>query len=838
MKLETKQININDILKSIQKPARYINGEINSYHHNKHCNDVSIVLCFPDLYEIGASNLGIEILYHLVNEKKLAICERVFAPGEDMEIILRNNNIPLFSLESKICLKNFNIIGFTIQCELAITNILNILNLSHINVFSKDRSDHDPLIIAGGPALTNPEPFCDFFDLFVLGDGEDTIVDILTIYKHFQHCELSKIEKLQLLSEIQGVYIPSFYHVTYNHNNTNITSVKTILKNIKPIVTKRITNLNSSYFPKKKILPFMDIVHNRMTIEIARGCLGRCRFCQASKYYYPWRQRDLNNVLRIIQDNMPMGFEEMTFASLSCSDYQYFEDLLIQTKQIFADPYYSISLPSLRCNAKTTKLLKYISQNYIKKPALTLAPEAGTERLRNVIGKYISDNQIIETILTAYSMGWKVIKLYFMIGLPTETDDDIINISYLLKIIKKQAKSINLNVTISPFIPKAQTPFQWVAMNTMKELSRKIALINKLLLPITKTVRIHNYEASFFEALIARGNRKLSKIIYEVWQKGAKFDQWVDKCKINIWKETLIQHGIKLDDYIHATKNYSEILPWDHLFFGISKKTLFNDYQQGINEVIKLTTNNSYTLSESAINKNKHHYLIIKNNNYQHKYQSTITRLQLCFSKRGMIKFISHLDQVNLLRRLTKIAGLPIALTSGFNPKVKSSYGPPLPVGYESYSEYMDLYLTQKVNLGIVKKQVSNVLPSDMKLIKLKVVPKTFPSLNTLINITEYEIHDTKQVISQNKISKFLDRNEIIINQKRKNGQNITVNIKTIIRCLQRDNDIVRLQIRIHNGAFIRPEIILNLLGYNALLFSITRSNLFIETRSGNLYTI
>jgi radical SAM family uncharacterized protein/radical SAM-linked protein len=824
MQEENIKINIDHILRSIQKPARYINGEINSYHNNKHFIDLSIVLCFPDLYEIGASNLGIEILYHLINDKQLAICERVFAPGEDMEIMLRKSKIPLFSLESKSPIRNFNIVGFTIQYELVITNILNILNLANINIFSKDRNDNDPLIIAGGPALTNPEPFCDFFDLFVLGDGEDAIVEILQIYKKFN--KSSKIDKLKLLSQIQGVYIPCFYHVTYN--KTNIVSVKPILQTITPTITKRITSLDSAYFPKKKILPFIDIIHNRMTVEIARGCLGRCRFCQASKYYYPWRERDLQKVLSIVKDNVRMGFEEITFTSLSCSDYQNLEMLLRQTNKIFSDSYYSISLPSLRCNAKTINIIKYIKQNCLRQPALTLAPEAGTERLRNVIGKYLSDDDIINNILIAHSMGWKVIKLYFMIGLPTETDYDIINISYLLKLIKRNAKKLNLNVTISPFIPKAQTPFQWVAMDTMKELSRKIDLIKRLLIPITKTVRINNYKASIFEALIARGDRTLSQIIYEVWRKGAKFDQWMDKCKINIWNETLSQHGINLDLYIHTIKDYNEVLPWDHLFFGVSKKILFKDYQDGLREAGKPITN-TLNLIKSKLN-----YEVINSNHYHP--QPPVIRLQLCFSKLGIIKFISHLDQVNLLRRLTKMSGLPIALTGGFNPKVKSSYGPPLPIGYESYSEYMDLYLTKNIGIGTVRKQLAQVLPNGIKIIKLKVVPITFPSINTLVNVIEYAIYDAKGIISQREVINLLDKNEITINKK--NNQNITINIKTVVRSFKRENDIVKLQMRVFNGKVIKPEMIFNLLGYNHSLFSITRSNLFVETKSGNIYII
>ncbi|MDR0890544.1 MAG: TIGR03960 family B12-binding radical SAM protein [Endomicrobium sp.] len=826
-------INIDRILNSVQKPARYINGEINSYHNNKNDIELSIVLCYPELYEIGASNLGIEILYHLINEKRLARCERVFAPGEDMELMLKQHHIQLFSLESKTPLNKFDIIGFTIQYELVVTNIINILSLSNINIFAKDRKDYEPLVIAGGPALTNPEPFCDFFDLFVLGDGEEVIEDILTMYKNIKYCTRSKRDRLKLLANIAGVYVPSLYKVTYGNSSINsITSICSILNTPKTIIKKRISDLDNIYIPKKKILPFMDIIHNRMIIEIARGCLGKCRFCQASKYYYPWRQRSINAILDIVKSNINMGFENITFSSLSCSDYQEFEELLIRTRQLFLSSHYcwNIALPSLRCNTKVLRILKYVNQHSFKKPTLTLAPEAGTERLRNVIGKYISDSQIIKTILTAHEMGWKVIKLYFMIGLPTETDDDILKIGELLKIIKKQAKTLNFNVTVSPFIPKAQTPFQWVEMNTLEELQRKIILIKKILSPYTKKVRIHNYKASIIEALIARGNRKLSQIIYEAWQQGVRFNHCLDDFSLTVWDKILIKHNINLSLDLYKQRDYNTIFPWDHLFFGVPKEALFKEYQNSCNIRQNSTYNPSF---------NDHYYnkSIVVVNNMQYHPEEPMMRYQLCFSKIGPIKFISHLDQVTLLRRLARMSGLPIAFTGGFSPKVKSSYGPPLPLGYESCSEYMDIYLTKKISICNFKKSFSKVLPYGMKIIKVQVVPLVFPSINNLINVAEYEIYDRNNVISQEKIINLLKQEVIVVDQI-VNDKNIKINIKPIIKYLKKENEILILQVRLINGKFLRPKVILNILGYDDLLFNIKRSNLFIETECGELYTI
>ncbi|MDR3125368.1 MAG: hypothetical protein LBU10_05845, partial [Endomicrobium sp.] len=337
---------IDLILNRVQKPARYINSELNSYKPDMSV-DFSIVLCFPDIYEVGASNLGLEILYHLVNEKKLARCERVFAPGTDLENILRQENLTLFSLESQSEIKSFDILGFTIQCELVATNVVNILDLSNIPIFAKDRNENDPLVIAGGPSLTNPEPFCDFFDLFVLGDGEEVIEEITNVCKFSKKHKLSRFDTLKKLPDIEGVYVPSFYEVEYNTDNT-VKSVKPKYEGLKSVVSKRLLNLKNAYFPQKKIIPFVETVHNRLNIEVARGCPGQCRFCQASKYYHPFRQRPLEKLLELVKSGISAtGFEEVAFSSLSCSDYKHLDKLLIETNNLYKKTNLNISLPSL-----------------------------------------------------------------------------------------------------------------------------------------------------------------------------------------------------------------------------------------------------------------------------------------------------------------------------------------------------------------------------------------------------------------------------------------------------------------------------------------------------------
>jgi radical SAM family uncharacterized protein/radical SAM-linked protein len=741
-----------------------------------------------------------------------------------LELLLKEKKLSLFSLESGSDLKSFDILGFTIQCELVVTNIVNILDLSGISVFSKDRKDNEPLVIAGGPAMTNPEPFCDFFDMFVLGDGEEAIEDIISVCKESKKAGISRLETVKKLSKIDGVYTPSFYNVKYNDDNT-IKSVIPVSEDVKPVIKKRILNLENAYFPWKKIIPFVKTVHDRLNIEVTRGCPGQCRFCQASKYYFPWRQRPLGKLLDLVKRGIQAtGFEEISFSSLSCSDYKNLDELLIGTNNLCDKSNLSISLPSLRCTKHSLKAAHYINRS--KRPTLTFAPEAGTERMRNVIGKYLSEKQIVETLLTASTMGWKVIKLYFMIGLPTETDEDIAGIEHLVKLVKKQAKDLNFNITVSPFVPKAQTAFQWAPMAGSDEIKQKFALLNKLL---PANVKEHNCKAGILEALIAKGDRRLSAVIYKAWKKGARFDQWADKFVSSIWDEALAESGIDLNFYVYRTIKPDEILPWEHLDFGVSKEALHEEYIRGINETGKATTAQSYEAQ-----------YILPENYAEIKISAAVLpvmRLRLRFSKKGAVRFVSHLEQVEVFRRTAKRSGLPVAFTAGFSPHVKSSYGPPLSVGQESSSEYMELYFTQKVNIENVKLEFSKALPDGFRLLDVKKVPLNFPAVNILANVSEYKIKNA--AIAQEKIDKFLSQDLIIV-EKTKKGKTVNIDVKPLIKSFKNENGVLKLQIRFSSSKSVKPETILKKLLRNQDtydgIYAVERTNLYIETKNGEIY--
>lgn len=815
-----KNPQIEEILNLVQKPARYIDGELNSHPADMSAG-FSVCLCFPDVYEVGASNLGLEILYHLINEKKIARCERAFAPDLDLEKILRDRKAGLFSLESQSTLKSFDVVGFTIQCELVATNIINMLDLGGMAAFSKDRKDTDPIILGGGPALTNPEPFADFFDAFVIGDGEQAMLEIIEVLKG--GAKLPKYKKLEELSKIDGVYVPSLYNVEYNEDNT-IKSVAPLHEGVKSVVNKSVLKLENAYFPEKKIVPFVETVHNRLNVEVARGCPGQCRFCQASKYYRPWRQRPMVALLELVKKGIEAtGYEEVAFSSLSCSDYRDLDKLLIETNNIYAGSNLSISLPSLRCNEHSLKVAQYI--NRAKRPTLTFAPEAGTDRLRNVIGKYLSENQILKTLITANAMGWKTIKLYFMIGLPTETDEDLAGINALVRLAKKEARGLSFNVTVSPFVPKAQTPFQWSPMVSAEKIKEKIDYLNKIL---PAKIRAHNHRASVLEAFIAKGDRRVAQAVYKAWQKGARFDQWSDKFGNDIWNEAISESGLNLDFYVFRTIKEDEVLPWEHINFGVTKQALYADWLKGINETAQ-ASEEKFDRADCVLPENYEEPAI--------SVLPAVMRMRLRFSKKGMVKFVSHLEQIEVLRRAARRSGLPVAFTAGFSPQVKSSYGPPSYVGDESSSEYMELYFTEKVDARAVKEKFSAALPEGYAILGVKRVPLLFPAIDILANAAEFSIQNVE--ISNAEIEKFLSEEEILV-EKIKKGKSVTVDAKPLIKKMSVENGTLKLILRFGQGKSVKPKLILKKLLENqenyAKIYPTERLNLYIETKNGEIY--
>ena len=576
--------DISKILLDVQKPGRYVGGELNSVVKDGGGVDVRYAFCFPDTYEIGMSHLGMKILYSAVNDRKDAWCERVFAPAVDMEAIMREKKIPLWALESGDSVKNFDIIGFTLQYELSYTNVLNMLDLAGVPLRSADRHGLTPLVVAGGPCACNAEPMADFIDLFMLGDGEDTTNIMIDLMKKHKALGSSKLEFLRDIAGYKGFYVPAFYDVEYNTDGTvkSVTANQTAPEKAEKAV---VADMDKAFYPDKFIVPSIEIVHDRVTAEIFRGCIRGCRFCQAGFIYRPIREKSAKvaeEQSRVLCDTS--GYDEISLCSLSTSDYTQIQQLLNSMLEWTVDEKINIALPSLRADNFPDELMKKLQQ--VRRSGLTFAPEAGTQRLRDAINKNVTEDEIMRTARRAFSGGWTAVKLYFMIGLPTETLEDVEGIAALgQKVVdefyrnpdKPKGKGVQVSISASSFVPKPFTPFQWEPQDTMAELEKKQEQLYGSV--TTKKIRIstHPTQTSFLEGVLARGDRRLSDVIELAWKKGCKFDSWDDQFKFDKWLEAFEECGRDPSFYANRRREYDEVLPWDHLDYGVSKQFLINE---------------------------------------------------------------------------------------------------------------------------------------------------------------------------------------------------------------------------------------------------------------------
>lgn len=578
---------IEKFLLGVQKPGRYTGGELNSIVKDKSKIDIRYAFCFPDTYEIGMSHLGMKILYSLVNARDDAWCERVFAPDVDMEQVMRDNGIPLYALESGEAIKDFDLIGFTMQYELSYTNVLNMLDLAGLPVRSRDRKDLTPIVIAGGACVCNAEPMAEFFDITLPGDGEEVTNELIDLLKEYKAKGATKQDFLEAAAQIKGVYVPSLYEVEYNDDCT-VKSITPTHGAPEKVEKRNVADLDKMFAPTEFVVPFLEVVHDRTTVEIFRGCIRGCRFCQAGFLNRPLREKSPEVVeaqCRSICEKT--GYDEISLCSLSTSDYRGLEKLITDMLPWTVENKINISLPSLRADNFPKELMEQL--NAVRRSGLTFAPEAGTQRLRDVINKNITEEEVLSTARQAFAGGWTAVKLYFMIGLPTETEDDIRGIADLAQAVvdefyhnenKPKGKGVNVSVSVASLVPKPFTPFQWEPQDRPDTLIEK----QNFLISCVKTRKVsvsrHVPWTSFLEGVFARGDRRLCDVIETAWRKGCKFDSWEEHLDREKWMDSFAENGIDPFFYTARKRSFDEVLPWDHMDYGVTKKFLIKENEK------------------------------------------------------------------------------------------------------------------------------------------------------------------------------------------------------------------------------------------------------------------
>jgi radical SAM family uncharacterized protein len=581
---------LDEILRQVTKPVRYMGNEYNMVEKDPSKVLIRFAFAFPDVYEVGMSHLGMKILYHLMNEREDTYCERVFAPWTDMEQKMRERGLTLFALESKDPIAEFDFVGFTLQYEMCYTNVINMLDLAGIPLRWWEREEHHPFVIAGGPCAYNVEPMADFFDLVVMGDGEEVINELLDVYRQWKMQGGTRQDFLVAAAGIPGVYVPRFYDVEYNDDGT-VRSIKPNREGIPSVIQKRVVrDLDKAYYPETMIVPYMDIVHDRVMLEVFRGCTRGCRFCQAGIIYRPVRERSVSRLMDLAEKLINnTGYEELSLSSLSTSDYSDLENLVKQLMERFAPQKVSFSLPSLRIDSFSRELIEEMIK--VRKAGLTFAPEAGTQRLRDVINKGVTEEDLLNSVRQAFELGWDTVKLYFMIGLPTETQEDLEGIADLARKVKscyldvtggQRAHRLRITVSVASFVPKPFTPFQWVAQDTIERLNQKLDFLKDKLRIKSVEFDWHDPRLSFLEAVFARGDRRLGKVLIKAWEMGCKFDGWAEHFKYHIWLKAFEDAGIDPGFYANRARDREEVLPWSHIDVGVTPSFLWREYQKAL----------------------------------------------------------------------------------------------------------------------------------------------------------------------------------------------------------------------------------------------------------------
>jgi len=843
--------NLEEILKDVEKPGRYLGGEWNQIKKDPSSVQIKVALVFPDLYEVGMSYLGQKILYSLLNDNPKILAERVFAPWIDFEQKLRSEKIPLYSLENKIPLDEFDILGFSLLYELNYSNILTILDLARIPVFSSDRSLDHPLVMAGGPAAFNPEPVADVFDLFLIGDGEEAFLEILEKFGSLRKDSKDKSDLLKEMAKTSGVYVPSLYN-TYLPDGAHLLAVKPEQDAPLNILKRVLYPFHEAHFPEKIVVPDIKVIFDRVSVEVARGCSQKCRFCQASSVYFPPRVKSPSYVLDTILNSLKLtGYDDTSLASLSISDYPYLGPIVDALMEKLAEKKISLSLPSLRPKGLSSDIAESIIK--VRKTGFTLVPEAGTDRLRRVINKKMEDDDIREAAQIAFSQGWRLLKMYFMVGLPTEKDEDLEGIVNLIQEVVRIGQKIlksapQINLSVSSFIPKPHTPFQWIKMEDEPSLREKYGFLKSRLkrYPSVRLKR-HPLKNVILEAVFSRGDRKLNRVLHQSWRGGARFDSWNDLFHFQAWEKGFEQEHLDYHIYLSSI-NTDTRLPWDHIGTGVKKSYLLEELNKARKEEYTPSClDDSCGTCQGCV----FPHLLERTFTEEVKIEPSqeiplgkeleeVVRYRVFYSKRQSARFISHIDLSNIIQRAFRRAGIRVVHTKGFHPKMSISYLPALPLGMEGRAECFEFKSRFLFKEDEFVSRMNSCLSSGIRILGLERREGIKSTLNKEIETFIYSVDlKSREIMSamKDQTEKILSDSDYYSRIEKRVKESLTkTQVESILeKAIDRKEGKLFLHLKHSLQKSIRPqEIVENIFGLKNPTFIMAREKIVFKENQKN----